>query len=102
MADSQRMAIPSCDDRASAGSSVMANPSWARVKEVLDAALGRPPVERTEFVLGMCGHDRALHSEVQSLLAAMEHAGTFLERRALQSIAPSAGLSAGGTLDFAR
>ena len=79
----------------------MANPSWARVKEVLDAALDRPPVERTEFVLGMCGHDRALHAEVQSLLAAMEQAGTFIEQPALQSIAPSAGLSDGGTLDFA-
>ena len=80
----------------------MADPSWARVKEVLDAALDRPPVERTEFVLGMCGHDRALLAEVQSLLAAMEQAGTFIEQPALQSIAPSAGLSVGGTLDFAR
>ena len=47
----------------------MANPSWARVKEVLDAALDLPPFERTEFVLGMCGHDRALHAEVLKLLA---------------------------------
>ena len=80
----------------------MASPSWARVKEVLDAALDRPPVERTEFVLGMCGHDRALHAEVQSLLAAMEQAGTFIEQPALRSIASSAGLSASGTLDSVR
>ena len=78
----------------------MANPSWARVKEVLDAALDRPPVERTAFVLGMCGHDRALHAEVQSLLTAMEQAGTFIAQPALQSLAASAGVSASGTLDF--
>ena len=76
----------------------MTEPSWARVKEVLDAALDRRPVERTEFVLGMCGHDTALHAEVQSLLSAMEQAGTFIEQPALQSIASSAGL----TLDVAR
>src|SRR5688500_13089987 len=102
MADRQRMAVPSSDDRANAGSRVMANPSWARVKEVLDAALDRPPVERTGFVSGMCSQDRALHTEVQSLLAAMEQAGSFIEQPALQSIAPSAGLSASGTLDFAQ
>ena len=80
----------------------MANPSWARVKEVLDAALDRPPLERTAFVLGMCGHDRALHAEVQSLLAAMEQAGTFIEQPALRSIAASAGLTASGTRDPVR
>src|SRR5688572_7656843 len=102
MADRQRMAVPSSDNRARAGSRVMADPPWARVKEVLDAALDRPPVERTALVLDICGHDRALHAEVQSLLAAMEQAGTFIERPALQSIAPSGSLPASGTLDDAR
>ena len=80
----------------------MANPSWTRVKEVIEAALDRPPVERAEFVLRTCGDDGALRAEVESLLAAMEQAGTFIERPALQSLAPSAGLAASGILDFAR
>jgi eukaryotic-like serine/threonine-protein kinase len=78
---------------------VIANPFWTHVKEALGAALDRPPGERAEFVLRTCGHDSALHAEVQSLLAAMEQAGTFIEQPALQSIAP-AGPAGSRTLDL--
>ena len=47
----------------------------------------------------MCGGDDALRAEVESLLAAIEQAGTFIDRPALQSLAPSAGLSASAILD---
>ena len=77
----------------------MANPSWARVKEVIEAALDRAPGERGEFVLRTCGEDGALRAEVQSLLAAIEQAGTFIDRPALQPLAPSARSSASATPD---
>jgi Tol biopolymer transport system component len=79
----------------------MASPSWARVKEVLETALDRAPGERAEFVLRMCGDDGALRAEVQSLLAAIEQAGTFIDRTALHSLTPSAGWAANGISLFA-
>jgi Tol biopolymer transport system component len=63
--------------------------SWSRVKAVVDAALERTPDERATFVLQACGADRALREEVESLLIAMEQAGSFGERPALQSLASS-------------
>src|SRR5688572_7921097 len=85
------MAVPSSDDRAGARSRLVALPSWSRVKEVIEAALDRPPDERAEFVFRTCGDDGALRAEVQSLLASIEQAGPFIDRPALQSLAPSAG-----------
>jgi hypothetical protein len=67
--------------------------SWHRIKEVAQAALERVPAERAAFVLETCGDDRALQSEVESLLAAIEQAGSFIERPALQSLSPSAALA---------
>jgi eukaryotic-like serine/threonine-protein kinase len=80
----------------------MANPPWARVKEVLEAALDRPPGERAQFVLQTCGDEGGLRTEVQSLLAAMEQAGAFIARPALQSLALSAGFAASGNRDLTR
>ena len=57
----------------------MTDPSWNRVKEVLEAALDRLPAERAEFVVHACGDDPGLREEVQSLLAAIGQAGTFIE-----------------------
>jgi eukaryotic-like serine/threonine-protein kinase len=79
----------------------MAKPSWARVKEVIETALDRAPSERADCVLQMCGGDDALRAEVQSLLAAIDRAGTFIERPALQSLSESAGLSANPIHDTA-
>src|SRR5688572_2948041 len=96
MAGRERMAVPSSDDRAGTGSRVMANPSWARVKEVIEMALDRAPDDRAECILRACGDDGALRAEVQSLLAAIEQAGTFIDRSALHSLTPSAGRAASG------
>ena len=80
----------------------MGAPSWNRVKEVIEAALDRAPDERGAFVLRTCGDDGALRAEVESLLAAIEQAGTFIDRPALHSLAPSAALATRGMLDAGR
>ena len=80
----------------------MADPSWNRVKEVVEAVLDRAPDERAAAVLRACGDDAVLRTEVQSLLAAIEQSGTFIERPALQSLATSSGLSASGTSGLVR
>ena len=38
----------------------MANSSWPRVKQVIEAALEQPAAERSAFVRQACGDDRAL------------------------------------------
>ena len=58
-------------------------PSWARVKDVLQSALEQPAEVRAEFVMRACGSDRLLSEEVESLLTAHAHAGSFAERPAL-------------------
>src|ERR1044071_6622951 len=60
---------------------------WRRVDEVLQAALLRPPDERDRFVRHECAGDTALETEVRSLLAADEQAGSFLEDPAIHAAA---------------
>ena len=80
----------------------MGAPSWNRVKELIEAALDRAPDERGAFVRQACGDDGALRAEVESLLAAIEQAGTFIDRPALHSHAPSAAPATRGLLDAGR
>jgi Tol biopolymer transport system component len=78
----------------------MQAPSWQRVKEITEAALSRPPEQRAAFVVEACGGDPSLQSEIESLLAAIEQAGSFIERPALPSLSSSAVLSAGWIPDL--
>jgi eukaryotic-like serine/threonine-protein kinase len=57
-------------------------PPWARVKEVFQEALERPPEERLARARELCGGDGPLLASVTSLLAAHQEAGTFGERPA--------------------
>ncbi|HEY7635325.1 MAG TPA: serine/threonine-protein kinase, partial [Gemmatimonadales bacterium] len=52
---------------------------WEAVKEVLARTLERPAGERAAFLNEACGDDALLRSEVESLLAAGEGTGGFLE-----------------------
>src|SRR5687767_2253200 len=79
MADRARMVVPACYNRTDGGPRVTTDPSWNRVKQVLEEALDRPPGERRECVRRACGNDEALRAEVESLLAAIAQAGTFIE-----------------------
>jgi eukaryotic-like serine/threonine-protein kinase len=55
-------------------------PPWARVKEVFQEALERPPEDRLARARDLCGDDGPLLAAVTSLLAAHQEAGTFAER----------------------
>jgi serine/threonine protein kinase len=65
-------------------------PAWARVKEVLQAALDEPPDSRQEFLDRACAGDDSLRREVESLLAAHDDAGEFLSRPAAEAAVPVA------------
>src|SRR5829696_3565953 len=52
---------------------------WARVKPIFFAAVERPADERSAFIRSQCGGDETLSSEIESLLAAHDRAGSFIE-----------------------
>ena len=57
---------------------------WERIKEIFQQALDRPPLERAEWLREVCGNDRALRAEVESLLTTHREAGSFAERPAIE------------------
>jgi len=59
---------------------------WKQVEGVWQSVLDRAPEDREAFLRHACGGDKALEGEVRSLLA-QEHAGSFLERPALEMAA---------------
>ena len=79
----------------------MDTPPWSRVKEAIEAALDRAPDQRASVLREICGDDRALQAEVESLLNAMEQAGGFVERPALESLASLDALTPAEILDAA-
>lgn len=56
---------------------------WQLVKEILDGALALPPAERAGYVRDSCGDRLELRAEVESLLAAHDGAGDFLDPASL-------------------
>jgi len=52
---------------------------WAQIKPIFSAAAGRPADERSAFIRSECGGDESLAVEIESLLAAHEQAGSFIE-----------------------
>src|ERR1700687_4347768 len=77
---------------------------WRQLNDLFAAALESPAAERSPFLAGACGEDLGLRGEVESLLAAHEEAGDFIETPALQGLAgleasePAAHLAAGARL----
>src|SRR5262245_34946181 len=57
---------------------------WKQIKEVYDRALDLSREEREGFLAEACGDDADLRREVESLLAAHEDAGTFLQAPAVE------------------
>src|SRR5262245_31130193 len=57
---------------------------WEQIKEVYDRALDLGRDEREGFLLEACAGDADLRREVESLLAAHEDAGTFLQSPAVK------------------
>lgn len=56
---------------------------WRQIKQVFDQALQRESHKRPAYLDGVCAGDAELRSEVESLLAAHEHAGEFIDSAAL-------------------
>ena len=65
----------------------MAAENWQKVREVFDSALGRPPEERQNFVNEVCGDDKTLLAEVESLLSSSDSAESFMETPAVAQVA---------------
>ncbi|HEX4947365.1 MAG TPA: protein kinase [Blastocatellia bacterium] len=60
---------------------------WKLVEQLLEAALEQPSAARATFLSQACNGDDELRREVESLLAADEQAGSFIQEPLLASIA---------------
>jgi serine/threonine-protein kinase len=67
----------------------MADPSWTRVKDVIEAASIVRPMSAPSLFCGRAATMAPSERRLQSLLAAIEQAGAFIERPALQSLSVS-------------
>ena len=65
----------------------MADEKWQKVRETFDSALRRKPEERQKLVLGLCGTDKTLLDEVESLLSSLDSAEDFMETPAVARVA---------------
>ena len=54
---------------------------WREVDQLLEAAIEHEPGERLAFLDKACAGDDSLRGEVESLLAAHEQAGSFIEEQ---------------------
>src|SRR5882724_6149126 len=66
---------------------------WKQVDNLLQSALERPPEERDAFLRQACAGDRALESEVRSLLMLEREAESFLESPAIDVAARAIALT---------
>jgi serine/threonine protein kinase/Tol biopolymer transport system component len=67
--------------------------NWKDVKELLYKALEQEPHERATFLQKVCGEDSALRAELESLLAAHQEAGSFVEDAVFADLTDSAALA---------
>lgn len=60
---------------------------WQKVKEIFEAALKVEPAQRSLFLSRACGSDDNLRLEVESLIAAHEKDGSFIDAPAYEAAA---------------
>src|SRR5687767_15967077 len=65
----------------------MADEKWQKVREIFDSALRHKPDERRKFVNEVCGDDKTLLAEVESLLSSHDSAESFMETPAVAKVA---------------
>ncbi len=65
----------------------MADENWLQVRKIFDDALRRQPDERARFVNEVCGGDKTLFREVESLLSSLDSAENFMETPAVAKVA---------------
>jgi non-specific serine/threonine protein kinase/serine/threonine-protein kinase len=58
---------------------------WQQAKELFQSALEREPGQREAFLEEVCGGDPGLRAEIESLLAAYQEAGSFIEPPTLKA-----------------
>jgi eukaryotic-like serine/threonine-protein kinase len=64
---------------------------WRQVKEIFQAAIDLPAAEREAYLTAVCADDPSLLTEVESLLAAHEEPGSFMDTPAFDIAEESAG-----------
>jgi serine/threonine protein kinase len=62
---------------------------WSQVKEIFQSVVDLAPGERSAFLANACGEDEALRREVESLIAAHEKDGSFIDSPAYEAAAES-------------
>lgn len=62
----------------------MTREDWARIKDVVSAALLRPPLDRQRHLATACAGNAAVQQEAESLLRAVERAADLYEHQALR------------------
>jgi serine/threonine protein kinase len=65
----------------------MPDAEWQQAKRIFDDALRQRPEARARFVSEVCGDDKTLLREVESLLSSIDSAGSFLETPAIAKFA---------------
>lgn len=65
----------------------MKDENWEKIKDIFQAALERPPVERERFLSDACRSDVQLLSEIRQLLNAFEEDEGFMEGAAIAEVA---------------
>jgi serine/threonine protein kinase len=61
---------------------------WQQIKDIFESALEREKDERAAFLLEACAGDESLRKEVESLVAAHEKPGSFIDSPAYEIAAP--------------
>ncbi|MGI8789196.1 MAG: protein kinase domain-containing protein [Pyrinomonadaceae bacterium] len=65
----------------------MADENWQQIREIFDDALRQKPEERARFVNEVCGVDKTLLREVETLLSSLDSAESFMETPAVAKVA---------------
>jgi len=65
----------------------MGHEDWQRVRGIFDSALRKEPGDRQDYVKSVCGTDKKLLKEVESLLSSLDHSDGFLETPAIGHVA---------------
>ena len=65
----------------------MPDEKWQKVRGIFDSALRLRPAERRSFVSAVCGEDKSLLAEVESLLSSHDSAESFMETPAVAKVA---------------
>ncbi len=72
---------------------------WRKIEQIYHEALRQDPARRARFVKEVCGSDKTLLREIESLLRHAPEADRFIERYGFRSSAPFLVLAGAGVID---